>query len=132
MVGNVLTELGKAWIGLGDLAEARAALEEALALERGRGARAGLAQVLDAWAELAGALGDSRRAAVLLGAATSLRERTDELRTPAETAPIDAMTARLRASLGDTPFAAAFAEGGAMSIDDVFALAMTGDEEVAG
>jgi hypothetical protein len=70
------------------------------------------------------------RAARLQGAIDALRERLGASLSPRERGGYDVSVAALRVALGEREFAAAWAEGRAMSLEQAvdFALATSGDE----
>jgi non-specific serine/threonine protein kinase len=80
-----------------------------------------------AWA--AAQMSQSRRAARLLGAATALLEGVEETyRRPRALEEVEAGVAPARAALGEAGWAAAFAEGQALSMEEAVAEAL-GEEE---
>ena len=71
---------------------------------------------------------DPARAARLLGRADALREETAfATTTPFERRVRDETEAGLRASLGEDAYAAAYAEGRALALEDALALALRPD-----
>ncbi|HXT34346.1 MAG TPA: tetratricopeptide repeat protein [Chloroflexota bacterium] len=117
---------------LGLLAERQGEHERALALQRESfqlshaiGSRDLTVKCLDCLARLAAAGGRQPLAARFAGAADALREALG-LRLPAEErARQDRVIQQMRAALGETTFAAAWAEGRVMPLEQVDALART-------
>ena len=67
---------------------------------------------------------DNLRAARLFGAAEGLRQAMGALLPPVHRAEHDRSVAAVRTALGEGAFAAAWAEGRAMSLDEVVALVL--------
>jgi predicted ATPase/class 3 adenylate cyclase len=107
----------------GDVAEARARLRESLALQQETGNRQGIAECLGAIAGVALAVGDPARSAHLLGAQAALLGRIGVPLSPADRAEVERDTAAARERLGAAAFVAAFAAGGALTMDEAIALA---------
>jgi DNA-binding CsgD family transcriptional regulator len=133
-VAVTLSNLGCVLFHLGDGVRATHFLSEALALARDLNsealthlALAGLAGPIAAQAGAAGAA----RAARLLGAAAALQDVTGDFLEPIDRADFDANAARARAKLGEQAFAAAWAEGRAMSMDQAIAHALESVAEPA-
>ncbi|HET9224669.1 MAG TPA: hypothetical protein VFO07_19305, partial [Roseiflexaceae bacterium] len=70
--------------------------------------------------------GQATRAAQLLGAADGLRAASGVLRPPGERAPYERIVAGVRAQLDEATFAAAWATGQTMALDQATALALAG------
>jgi DNA-binding NarL/FixJ family response regulator len=116
---------------LGDLASARAEFDTArtyftrsLHLNQEIGEEAGIAFVLDRFAEAAVAQAQPRRALRLAGAAATLRARVEAELPPAAQVRLDARLEPARMLLSEDA-AAAFAEGEALSLDAAVAEALT-------
>jgi hypothetical protein len=92
---------------------------ESLAFWRQDGNRQGIATCLDGLAAVASGQGDPERAARLLGAAAALRENRSIPLPPVERADLDRVMAGVRASLGEAAFAAAWAQGQAMPLEQI-------------
>ena len=113
----------------GDDWRARALLAESLALNQQLGTMAGMVGVLLELAGLVAGQGQPRevleRAARLYGAAAAVSAilGTDGL-TERERAAYQRTAARLRTQLGEAPFAAAWAEGRAMTLEQAVAYAL--------
>jgi predicted ATPase len=125
-VAYALTNLGTFAVTQGDLERAWSVLEESLPLHRDLGDTAGAVEGLEDVARIAAAQGQPRRAARLLGAAEALRDASGASRPPYLQDPVSLMTTSVRASLGDTVFAAERAKGTEFSLEqavaDVLAL----------
>jgi tetratricopeptide (TPR) repeat protein len=113
----------------GEYGAARALLEESLAIYRELGIKQGIAPNLEGLAALAVAQGQSERAARLYGAAEGLREAIGAPLPPAKRAEHDRSVAAVRTALGEQEFAAAWAEGRTMSIEQAVTYAL---EEIPG
>jgi Tetratricopeptide repeat len=105
----------------GDDARATALYEESLALYRELGNKHGLAECLEGLAGVAVAQRQLERAAQLLGAAETLRQATGAPLSPGERARYDRVMSAVRAGLGEAAFAAAWATGKAMPLEQVLA-----------
>ena len=124
------------WLGaqaiylLGELARRRGELDEAeglhhdaLAMRASRGLRPGVAESLEALAGLAVQHDSCAEAARLFGAASTLRDQMGLARWPVQMAGYDSDVTDTRKALGEDAFAAAWAEGAALSVDDAVAYA---------
>jgi predicted ATPase/class 3 adenylate cyclase len=127
---------GRAWSlhWLGAIARDQGDVERAAALERkgmilfrDQRNQAGIIGSLRGLAEIAAARGDSKRAARLFGAAEALRERSGTPLQPSERADYDSALAAIRTALGEEAFAAAWAEGRAMSLEEAVRAALAED-----
>lgn len=141
-----LHDLGKVACAQRDYGRARSLLEESLAMRRELGDRLGIAFSLESLAEVAcdeeGQPGASRsggafselgladraaaggRAARLLGAAEALREAIGSPLFPSEQETHRRKVSRVRELLDASAFAAAWAEGRRMSVEDAVAMAL--------
>jgi tetratricopeptide (TPR) repeat protein len=113
-LAEVHQALGRLAAAQDDLAGAGEQLREALARHRRLGTRLGIAETLEALADLAGQLQEWERAARLLGAAEALREQIGAPIPPVERTAHDRATALTLERLGEEAFLAAWAEGRAM------------------
>ena len=91
---------------------------EALTLMREIGGPHYLAQCLQVLAEIAGAAGQGVRAARLLGAAETQREHSGAPSTTIDREETEAAVTEARAALGEAAWAAAFAAGRALSVEE--------------
>jgi tetratricopeptide (TPR) repeat protein len=78
----------------------------------------GMPAVLEGLGGVAGARGEAARAARLFGATAVLREMVGYAREPVDQPGFERWSAPVRAALSDEAFAAAWAEGEAMTLDD--------------
>jgi hypothetical protein len=109
----------------GDVRCAEALYAEGLALVSSPGGEvADMALGLEGLAEVAAALGYAERAARLCGAVEALRATHGIARRPANQARYDRAVATARTALGEEVFAAAWAAGQALSVDDAVAEAL--------
>ena len=126
--------LGLVALAQGDLRRATHRLCESLALCREAGDRWGTARCLEGLASVAvapaqdGSLDGVRRAARLLGAAEVLREVVGARLYPTERIDVDRAAATAGAQLGEAGFAAVWAEGRAMGLEDAIAYALEASE----
>jgi non-specific serine/threonine protein kinase len=107
----------------GDRRRAAPLDRERLAISRELGAGWVIAEGCLVAAEAAGWLREPERAARLLGAATALMERFCASLPPSLPSEIDAMGADVRAALGEAAFAAAWAAGQSLPLDEAGAEA---------
>jgi predicted ATPase/DNA-binding SARP family transcriptional activator len=109
----------------GDVDAGRALLEESMAMFREMGHRYGLARSLKRLAGLSLAMRHTERAARMYGAAVSLREVIGSPLGPLGQAELDRDVAAIRASLGEPAFAQAWAEGGALTLEQAIDYALS-------
>jgi predicted ATPase/DNA-binding SARP family transcriptional activator len=96
-------------------------IHESLTRSRELGDRPGMIECLET---VAGASGDARTGALLLGAAAAARAAAGAILSPDETAWVEGTTTSVRDALGDQSFAAAFADGGALPLEDAVERAL--------
>jgi predicted ATPase/DNA-binding CsgD family transcriptional regulator len=139
-VAITLSNLGYVMHHLGDEVRAARLFKEALVLARDLNSEmlifldlAGLAGPVVAQGDAAGAARaeGALRAARLLGAAAALQEVTGDFLEPVDRADYDANVAMTRARLSEQAFAAAWAEGQAMTMDEAIAYALEPIPEAA-
>src|SRR6266851_3405431 len=118
---RLLWALGHAAFVQDDYAKARTFYEEALAILQELGVKWFIASCLDGLAEVAVAQGQPEWAAHLLGAAALLREALGVSPPPYNLANYERAVATTRAQLGEERFAAAWAEGREMTLEQVLA-----------
>jgi hypothetical protein len=123
-VSASLNGLGMVALSQGEYNTARGLLEEALAVSWAAGHSGGLVRDLEGLAALAVAQVQTGRAVRLLGALDRLRETIGQPRTPAERAEYDRSIAAARAGGGESAFAAAWAEGRAMGLEQAVEYAL--------
>jgi predicted ATPase/DNA-binding CsgD family transcriptional regulator len=116
----------------GDARRAAGLHAESLGLFWDLGDAPGVAVGLERLAGVAAALGLATRAARLSGAAEALRERLGAPPAPAHGIALARDLTSARARLGESSFAAALAEGRAMPLEAVVALALTAPEPSGG
>lgn len=109
----------------GDHHEALRAIRRSLALCQELGVATDVIQELLALAGSLGALGEPLRAAHLLGAAYAFLRRSGTLIDPSDQPEHERNMALVRAALGEAAFAAAWAEGQAMTFDQALAYAQS-------
>lgn len=119
-----LTDLGSLALQRNDTQQALAHHGEALRLRRAFPHRLGIARSLESLAGVALAAGHPERAARLLGAAEALRETIGASLLPFERPVRERDAAAARAALGDEAFAAAKAEGRAMTLEQAVEQAL--------
>ncbi len=116
-VAQALTTLGATARDRGDLGRATALAEESLGLFREVGDAAGVASSLEALAGLAKARGEVEEAAHLYGMADAWRAASGRPAPPDGHAEYDRDVATVRAALGADRFAAIWADGRALPLD---------------
>jgi non-specific serine/threonine protein kinase len=125
LIARVLGQLGRINCREGNLAAAATLCGEALSIRRTIGHKPGMTFILDqGYVELALATGQFEIAARILGAVASAREALNRPRPPIESRELEPYLARLREQLGEAAMAAAWAEGEAMSLDEVTAYVL--------
>ena len=122
-VPGVLHNLGRMAQRRRHYREALAYFSEALALFRASGDQRGLAECLAGVATVALAVGQSRRAVLLLGAGDGLLQAAGAVTSPSNRDEDERTRAAAAARLGRTAFAAVWNEGHAMPIDRALAYA---------
>jgi hypothetical protein len=110
----------------GDIQAAQAFHTQSLTIGRELDYYKGIVACLESAAGLAAVRQQPDRAARLCGAAESLRALAGHLRRPFEQTDLQATLAAARAALGPEAFAAAWAEGRAMSLDQAVEYASSG------
>jgi hypothetical protein len=108
----------------GDYEGARALYRESLGILRPAGEQRGIARVLEGLAGLAAAEDQAERAARLFGAAEALRAAIGAPLPPGDRVRCHRGLALTRAALGEEAFAAAWAAGRAMSLNQATAYAL--------
>jgi tetratricopeptide (TPR) repeat protein len=119
-----MNRLGRVAHDQGDYGAARALLTESLAISWEVGHRGGLVRDLEGLAAVAVAQAQFERAAHLFGALDELRVTVGQPRAPVERAEYERSVAAVRTALGEAAFAAAWAAGRAMPLEDAVALAL--------
>jgi predicted ATPase/class 3 adenylate cyclase len=98
---------------------------ESIELARTMGYLGLVADCLRGIATIALASGDAREAATLLSVFAALYERVGAIFSPGDKEELDAAIAQVREALGNEAFGAAWAEGGAMRVDQAVDLSLT-------
>jgi predicted ATPase/DNA-binding SARP family transcriptional activator/Tfp pilus assembly protein PilF len=129
-MGHVLHNLGHIAHRQGYDARAAAHFIESLGLWRAMGNKLGIAYCLAGLAGVAGTEGQPMRAAQLLGAVQSLLDAVSGALEPIDRLEYDRNVAGARAKLGEAAFAAAWAEGRAVPLEQVIAVALRVAAEV--
>ncbi|PYO39393.1 MAG: XRE family transcriptional regulator, partial [Gemmatimonadetes bacterium] len=112
----------------GDTERAQALLKESLIVFSELGDKSNIAECLELLAGLASAQGQPIRAARLCGSAQALIESIGLTPAPADRYQYERNVAAVRASLGEAAFAAAWAEGRAMPLEQAIASALAGED----
>ncbi len=118
-----LHNLGKIAFAQGDYRRAAALFEESLPLYRVAGNTPGVADCLAGLAGIAAAQGLPERAVRLFSAAQALRDSTNAVAEPADRIEAERDLAAVRAQLSEEAFAAAWAKGRAMPLEQAIAYA---------
>ncbi|HEX9440857.1 MAG TPA: hypothetical protein VF909_14320, partial [Roseiflexaceae bacterium] len=108
----------------GDAARATALLREALVLQQSHAGKGSIASSLERFAGIAAGQGQPDRAARLLGAAEALRKAIGAPLPPVERPDYERTVAAARAQLDAATFATAWAEGQALTLEQVIAEAL--------
>ncbi len=116
--GSAKETFGRVAAGRGEWSRAEQLLHEALAIRLEHAVLLHIPQTFDALAEVAAGLGSSEEAARTLGAAHRLREELGLERWALDAPRFAALEVSLRESLGDDTFAAAWAEGRQLGLDE--------------
>ncbi len=122
--GRRLARLGQIALAQDDLARATRRLQEALTVCREAGDHWGIAMSLIGLAGMAGAQGEPERGARLLGAIDAVQQGFATVMWPVDRAEYRRSLAAIRAALTEEQFAAAWAEGQAMTLDEVIAVVL--------
>jgi predicted ATPase/DNA-binding SARP family transcriptional activator len=128
IIAGSLVNLGLALVRLGEHEEARSCVRESLVIWQEMGDRDHVVRALECLAQVVFAQGQAERMARLLGVAEAQRGTLHAPLPPGERASYDCV-APARAALGEEAFAAAWAAGRAMPLQQAVAYAL---EEAAG
>ena len=118
-----LVGLGRIACDQGQLTRAAALYQEGLALAGQTGSQGALAACLDGVAAVSAATGEPHRAVHLYAAAATLRATLGAPLAPADQAVLTREVASVRAALGPAAFAAAWAAGEALPLEQAVAEA---------
>ncbi len=123
-VAECLARLGGVSAAQGDAERATALYRESLSLYQQVGDKPGVAECLKELAKVAQMLAQPVHAARLFGAAEALRQALNSFLLPDERVCYERSVAEARAQLDEATFAAAWAEGRAMTLEQavIFAL----------
>jgi predicted ATPase/DNA-binding SARP family transcriptional activator len=108
----------------GEYAVARSHYAESLSIERELGNKRGIAEDLEALGKVVGALGQPERAARLMGAAAAVRDAIGAPHWPVDRAEYECCLAAVRSTLDEAAFAAAWAAGRALTLEQAVADAL--------
>ena len=125
LIAGSLYRLALVYHEQGEYAQARSLHAESLALSRELENRIAVAHSLEGMARLSAATSDGMRAARLWGAAEVMSGVQDTVVPPDERTRYQQEIAATRTQLGNGAFAAAWAEGQAMSLEEAADYAMT-------
>ncbi len=123
-IAHALEMLGRVQVAEGDLAEARPLLATSLRMLQERGRTQCCAHNLEGFAYLALAEARAQRAARLLGAAEAVLTSSKTFLLTTERVRQDRTLAAVRAALSEEAFTAAWAEGGALSLEQAVEYAL--------
>lgn len=123
-IAVLLRNLGEVAYLEGDHATAALRFTESLGLMRDLGLKGTIPGLLDVLATVATHAGMPKRGAILFGAAAGIRDSLGATRRPADWPAYEDSLALTRAALDDGSFAAAWAEGKAMTPDLAIAFAL--------
>ncbi|HUG13529.1 MAG TPA: LuxR C-terminal-related transcriptional regulator [Thermomicrobiales bacterium] len=124
-----LYQRGALELKAGYTSPAEQSFREALLLDHASGTRYRIASELDGLGEIALARGELARAARLMGSGVAILRAMGIPIQPVGRDPHDRAVAELRTRLGDASFEAAWAEGGAMSLEQAVAYALEAPAE---
>jgi len=119
-----LVNLGDAALDQGDAERAIDLYEESLVLSRTIGDKQNIAYCLEGMARVANVQGRADRAVLLYGAAATLRVAIGAPLPPTDRAAYEPNVAILPTTMGETHFAAAWAAGAALSLEQAIDLAL--------
>jgi tetratricopeptide (TPR) repeat protein len=122
----VLINIGDLCLRLGDLETANGHFLSALRGLHGRGVYNHIPEALESLGFVASSQGFWHRAAVLLGASEAQREALNIAKTDLERASFDASLRAVRETLGEHAFAAGWAEGVALTLEEAVVYATDG------
>jgi predicted ATPase/DNA-binding SARP family transcriptional activator len=122
-----LEKMGRVAQHRGDRQQAATLFRESLALQHASGTKRGVEECLEGLAVVAQEEQQPVRAAQLFGSAMALREAIHSLLLPVKRDDHECHVAAARAALGEEAFAAAWAAGQAMSLEDAVAFALGGE-----
>jgi DNA-binding CsgD family transcriptional regulator len=121
-----LTTRSRVALAEGEIEQAERDAYDALAIDADIGAHVLAPEVVEILGHLRVLSGSHREAARLFGASASWWQRIGAVRSLVHQAGVDASVAELCEAMGDSDFESAWAEGAAMSTDEVIAYAQRG------
>jgi predicted ATPase/DNA-binding SARP family transcriptional activator len=127
-IARSIHNLGYVAHAQGDEEQARARFTESLRLFQERGNTRGIVECIAGFAGVVGARGQLERAARLLGASAAQFEAIGAAMWPADQIDYQRNVAAIRAALGEAAFAAACADGRALTLEQAIAEAL-GDQK---
>jgi predicted ATPase/class 3 adenylate cyclase len=130
-IAGSLTNLGAVAEREGAYGRATALSRESLLLNRAIGAEEQVVEGLQTMVLVAAARGQATRATQLAGAAGALREALDVPMRPHQQPIFTQAVQAIRMALGEEAFAAAWAEGQALALEEAVALALEGQAEAS-
>ena len=128
-IADALARLGTVALREGNYQQSAGLYQQSLALNRVLGNRDGIAEDLAGLAEVASLLGQPERAVWLLGVVEAVREARNISLLPLRRAEYDRTVEGIRAQLDGAVFAEAWAQGRAMSLEQVIAQALEMKDE---
>jgi predicted ATPase len=126
VLAQILTAVGRLRIDEEEWESAERALVESLALRRSEHSRLGMIECLEGLAAIRGETGEPECAARLLAAAAGQRDAIGAPLSPVDRADHENRVAAARAALGQDGFAAAWAEGRALTLQEAVARTLEG------
>lgn len=123
-IGLTLEGLGEVFYLQGDCERAESVLREALVCNRDTASRIYAASSMEVLAQIACTQGQMQRAARLFGGVAALRKSVGAVRPPDRADDSEHAIAIARAALSEKAFAAAWAAGAAMTLEEAVAYAM--------
>jgi predicted ATPase len=123
-IARSLSSLGTIAAAQRNYEAARSLYEECLTLRRELGEKRGIAACLEGLGRVAGGQGQPERTARLFGAAQALRDRIGAPLSPSNAAAYEEAVAAARAALNREAFAAAWAEGHSMLLEQAITYAL--------
>jgi len=130
--GTILHSLAEVRRADGDLTGAEGIYRESLSIAWGARLHTGVAECLRGLGAAAAVQDQPRRAARLLGAEESLRERTELILYPGERADLERAISHAREALGGQAFTVAWEAGRALSLEEAVAEALALAEATTG
>ena len=125
-----LLGLGRLAVRRGEYASAFSILTETMGMLQEMGMKEEIAECLEEFAGLASKQGQAEKAARIFGAAEALREKVNANLAPAERTENErTYITPARSALGETKFAAAWAEGRSMTMEESITHALEKHDE---